>query len=194
MNTEDMTQSASRFIVLIVAVALALVALLITACSSGQASSSASSGSEKAGSSASAVEKSSESASSQAKSTVDRSGFVGTWNLIDMEKDGIRVSEQNPGVVDRMREENYLNISEDGFIVDVQDGQVFQSVWEASTPTEGIVAYGASRADAIPLVIDGDKLVYGPIDGVVLTFEKGDPRETPPLPEGRPDLREVIGD
>jgi len=100
-----------------VVAALMLIMILMSSCASGQSSSvSASSSTNSASGSSVSASASAQSVSSPSQDNpIDKSAFVGTWNMVDMEKDGIRVSEANPGIIPTMSEENYLNVGEDGF-------------------------------------------------------------------------------
>ena len=172
------------FAVLPIVAALTLIMLLMSSCASGQSSSAS------ASSSANSASQSSASASSSAQAkTIDKSAFVGTWDMVDMEKDGVLISEVNPGAIPTMSEENYLNVSEDGFFELVEQGDVIQGVWKARSETEGIMMFGSDEVNAS--ITDGTLSLS--LDGVTLSFEKGEARDTPSLPEGQPDLREILG-
>ena len=129
--------------------------------------------------------------SASAQGRVDSSAFVGTWNLADMVQEGQRASEVNPDGFAAYAESRYLNLDEDGFFEFVQDGEVFQGVWMASAPTEGLAMFGV---DEIPMaVVDGALELGTEESGTIMYFAKGEHRDPPELPEGQTDLREAIG-
>jgi len=130
-------------------------------------------------------------ASASAQGHVDSSAFVGTWNLTDVMQDGQRVAEVNPDGFAAYAESRYLNLDEDGFFEFVEDGEFFQGVWMASTPSEGVAMIGV---DEVPMVIVDGVLELGTEEsGLIMYFAKGEYREPPELPEGQVDLREALG-
>ena len=130
-------------------------------------------------------------AGASAQGRVDSSAFVGTWYLADMVKDGQRASEVNPDGLAGYADSYYLNLDEDGFFEFVQNGEVYQGVWTASAPTEGLAVVGI---DDVPMAIVDDVLELGSEkSGSIMYFAKGEYREPPELPEGQTDLRVVLG-
>ena len=129
--------------------------------------------------------------SASAQGYVDSSAFVGTWNLIDVMQDGQRVAEVNPDGFAAYAESRYLNLDEDGFFEFVQEGEFFQGVWMANTPSAGLAMIGV---DEVPMVIVDGVLELGTEEsGTIMYFVKGEYREPPELPEGQVDLREALG-